>query len=83
MMFTTCERTAKEREAAGLPTDFENVIRVRKRELRYKNLAYSFQTPGDALIRTFIMTIGEFSVFYREMSACDSDIMRHIGKVVS
>lgn len=40
------------------------------------------ENPVDALLRTFIMTIGEFSVLYREMSACDNFWMKWIGKLI-
>lgn len=40
------------------------------------------ENPIDALLRTFIMTIGEFSVLYREMAACDNFWMKWIGKVI-
>lgn len=40
--------------------------------------------PLEAIMRIFIMTIGEFMVFYRQMvTLCDRTMMAHIGKVCS
>ena len=36
--------------------------------------------PAEAAIRIFITTIGEFTVFYRELNACKDGLMEVIGK---
>ncbi|KAK0410590.1 hypothetical protein QR680_005217 [Steinernema hermaphroditum] len=40
--------------------------------------------PSESLLRLFVMTIGEFTVFYRELNACQKDayVMTIIGKVM-
>ncbi|CAJ0590296.1 unnamed protein product [Cylicocyclus nassatus] len=66
VIFTACERASKQVEASGGFSDFENVI----------------DSPGEALLRTFIMTIGEFTTIYKEMASCDSMFMNTIGKII-
>ncbi|CAI2354992.1 unnamed protein product [Caenorhabditis sp. 36 PRJEB53466] len=67
LIFTSCERDANIiRQTDPLGSEFTNIM----------------QNPIDALLRTFIMTIGEFSVLYREMAACDNFWMKWIGKVI-
>ncbi|EYC11254.1 hypothetical protein Y032_0051g2101 [Ancylostoma ceylanicum] len=65
LIFTACERASKQIEAKGGVSDFENVI----------------DTPLEALLRTFIMTIGEFMTIYKEMASCDAMLMNIIGKI--
>ncbi|KAK6036232.1 hypothetical protein COOONC_26266 [Cooperia oncophora] len=65
IIFTACERAAKKITAEGGTSDFQNVI----------------DNPLEALLRTFIMTIGEFMTLYKEMASCDSMLMNFIGKV--
>uniref|UniRef100_A0A915BMB3 ANK_REP_REGION domain-containing protein n=1 Tax=Parascaris univalens TaxID=6257 RepID=A0A915BMB3_PARUN len=36
--------------------------------------------PAESIMRMFIMTIGEFTVFYRELNGCKQELMRNIGK---
>lgn len=38
--------------------------------------------PAESIMRMFIMTIGEFTVFYRELNGCKQQLMRNIGKVI-
>lgn len=66
IIFTACERAAKEIEAKGGKSEFENVI----------------DNPLEALLRTFIMTIGEFMTLYKEMASCESMLMNFIGKII-
>ncbi|GMS82153.1 hypothetical protein PENTCL1PPCAC_4328, partial [Pristionchus entomophagus] len=68
IIFTSCQRENDILKAAGntIGREFDNIM----------------QSPVDALIRTFIMTIGEFMVLYRELAACPVDLMRTIGKGV-
>ncbi|CAD6195654.1 unnamed protein product [Caenorhabditis auriculariae] len=40
------------------------------------------QNPAEAFVRTFILTIGEFTVLYRNLALCPSDTMVWIGKIV-
>ncbi|VDM51810.1 unnamed protein product [Angiostrongylus costaricensis] len=39
------------------------------------------QNPFEALLRTFIMTIGEFATIYKQMASCESMLMNFIGKI--
>ncbi|GMS91669.1 hypothetical protein PENTCL1PPCAC_13844, partial [Pristionchus entomophagus] len=39
-------------------------------------------TPQESVIRTFIMTIGEFMIFYRSLNACPKPVIAFIGKGV-
>ncbi|GMR60082.1 hypothetical protein PMAYCL1PPCAC_30277, partial [Pristionchus mayeri] len=68
IIFTACQRENDILKAEGntIGREFDNIM----------------QSPVDALIRTFIMTIGEFMVLYRELAACPVDLMRNIGKGV-
>ncbi|VDK59214.1 unnamed protein product [Anisakis simplex] len=36
--------------------------------------------PAESIMRMFIMTIGEFMVFYRDLNSCQEVLMRNIGK---
>ncbi|CAJ0557804.1 unnamed protein product, partial [Mesorhabditis spiculigera] len=71
LIFTACERAAYTANVTVTQTtaddgdSFQNLI----------------PNPQEALIRTFIMTIGEFMSLYRELAACDSLLMSTIGKV--
>ncbi|VDL67988.1 unnamed protein product, partial [Nippostrongylus brasiliensis] len=65
IIFTACERASKEIEKNGGKSEFENVI----------------DNPLEALLRTFIMTIGEFMTLYKEMASCEAKLMNFIGKV--
>ncbi|EFO13196.1 hypothetical protein LOAG_15333 [Loa loa] len=38
-------------------------------------------TPFEAIMRLFIMTIGEFTIFYRSLNTCEERMMQIIGKV--
>ncbi|CAG9540766.1 unnamed protein product [Cercopithifilaria johnstoni] len=56
---------------------------------KYQNVTVSNQTddilnhPMEAVMRIFIMTIGEFMVFYRKMVVlCDKTMMMYIGKIM-
>ncbi|KAK6756152.1 hypothetical protein RB195_014503 [Necator americanus] len=66
IIFTACERAAKQIQDAGGSSEFQNVI----------------DNPSEALLRTFIMTIGEFMTLYKEMASCDAMLMNYIGKVI-
>lgn len=44
----------------------------------YENI---LDTPFEAIMRLFIMTIGEFTIFYRSLNLCEEKLMRVIGKV--
>ena len=39
------------------------------------------QSPIEAFVRTFILTIGEFTVLYRNLALCPANTMVWIGKV--
>ncbi|VDM70674.1 unnamed protein product, partial [Strongylus vulgaris] len=69
LIFLTCERADIEKNGPDKSKDpgrFQNVI----------------QNPVEAFIRTFILTIGEFTVLYRNLAMCPAKIMLWIGKVV-
>ncbi|CAI5451548.1 unnamed protein product [Caenorhabditis angaria] len=67
VIFTSCERAAAQAKYYDPnSSEFNNIM----------------ENPVDALLRTFIMTIGEFSVLYREMAACNGALMRNLGKVL-
>ncbi|CAJ0597219.1 unnamed protein product [Cylicocyclus nassatus] len=66
LVFLSCEREHMELEKKGLQGKFQNVI----------------QNPVEAFIRTFILTIGEFTVLYRNLALCPAKIMNGIGKIV-
>ncbi|ULT89463.1 hypothetical protein L5515_007978 [Caenorhabditis briggsae] len=67
LIFTSCERDSTLiKKTDPLGSEFNNIM----------------ENPVDALLRTFIMTIGEFSVLYREMAACDNFWMKWIGKII-
>uniref|UniRef100_A0A0N4YPQ0 ANK_REP_REGION domain-containing protein n=1 Tax=Nippostrongylus brasiliensis TaxID=27835 RepID=A0A0N4YPQ0_NIPBR len=66
IIFTACERASKEIEKNGGKSEFENVI----------------DNPLEALLRTFIMTIGEFMTLYKEMASCEAKLMNFIGKII-
>ncbi|CAJ0938885.1 unnamed protein product, partial [Mesorhabditis belari] len=72
LIFTACERAEYENS---------NVTAT----LRADDDGDSFQNllpnPQEALIRTFIMTIGEFMSLYRELAACNSLLLSTIGKI--
>nr|ACI49250.1 hypothetical protein Csp3_JD06.016 [Caenorhabditis angaria] len=40
------------------------------------------QNPVEAFVRTFILTIGEFTVLYRNLALCPSNTMVWIGKAI-
>ncbi|PAV90267.1 hypothetical protein WR25_14273 [Diploscapter pachys] len=46
------------------------------------NFVNIIQNPAEAFVRTFIMTIGEFTTLYRNLAMCPSNIMIYIGKAV-
>ncbi|PIO64357.1 hypothetical protein TELCIR_14022, partial [Teladorsagia circumcincta] len=66
IIFTACERASKQIKEKGGTSEFQNVI----------------DNPLEALLRTFIMTIGEFMTIYKEMASCDSVLMNFIGKII-
>uniref|UniRef100_A0A8R1TWU2 Ion_trans domain-containing protein n=1 Tax=Onchocerca volvulus TaxID=6282 RepID=A0A8R1TWU2_ONCVO len=44
---------------------------------RWENI---LDTPFEAIMRLFIMTIGEFTIFYRSLNTCEERMMQMIGK---
>ncbi|CAJ0939097.1 unnamed protein product, partial [Mesorhabditis belari] len=68
LIFTSCERAQSVYNNATNVTgidEFQNVLKH----------------PSDALVRTFIMTVGEFMQLYRQMALCKSNLMKLIGKL--
>ncbi|KJH46090.1 hypothetical protein DICVIV_07860 [Dictyocaulus viviparus] len=67
LVFLSCER-AEETQHPGVKDQdrFQNVI----------------QNPAEAFIRTFILTIGEFTVLYRNLAMCPAKVMVWIGKAI-
>ncbi|KHJ96337.1 hypothetical protein OESDEN_03702 [Oesophagostomum dentatum] len=67
LVFLSCER--EERRIHPNDVDqvgFQNVI----------------QNPAEAFTRTFILTIGEFTVLYRNLAQCPAKVMIWIGKII-
>ncbi|KAK6060122.1 transporter, cation channel family protein [Cooperia oncophora] len=65
LVFLSCERAENTQHSSTTDQDrFQNVI----------------QNPLEAFIRTFILTIGEFTVLYRNLAMCPAKIMIWIGK---
>uniref|UniRef100_A0A158Q850 ANK_REP_REGION domain-containing protein n=1 Tax=Elaeophora elaphi TaxID=1147741 RepID=A0A158Q850_9BILA len=66
IIFMSCARQKAEYENATLVQQFSDIM----------------EHPMEAILRIFIMTIGEFMVFYRKMVVlCDKTMMVYIGKV--
>ncbi|CAJ0581972.1 unnamed protein product, partial [Mesorhabditis spiculigera] len=69
LIFTACERAQQSTQNGSEPLmrndEFQNVLKY----------------PSDALVRTFIMTVGEFMQLYRQMAQCNSSLMKPIGKL--
>ncbi|EPB70574.1 hypothetical protein ANCCEY_10329 [Ancylostoma ceylanicum] len=67
LVFLSCERAEQDQLPSATDQDrFQNVI----------------QNPAEAFIRTFILTIGEFTVLYRNLAMCPAKVMVWIGKAV-
>ncbi|VDM62966.1 unnamed protein product [Angiostrongylus costaricensis] len=67
LVFLSCERAEEEQHPSYKDQDrFQNVI----------------QNPAEAFIRTFILTIGEFTVLYRNLAMCPARVMVWIGKAI-
>ncbi|WKY14264.1 hypothetical protein Q1695_000088 [Nippostrongylus brasiliensis] len=67
LVFLSCEREEQSLHPSTQDQDrFQNVI----------------QTPPEAFIRTFILTIGEFTVLYRNLAMCPAKVMIWIGKAI-
>ncbi|XGW34986.1 hypothetical protein V3C99_018769 [Haemonchus contortus] len=67
LVFLSCERAENlQHYNSSSPDRFQNVI----------------QNPWEAFIRTFILTIGEFTVLYRNLAMCPAKIMIWIGKAL-
>uniref|UniRef100_A0A158PCP8 ANK_REP_REGION domain-containing protein n=1 Tax=Angiostrongylus cantonensis TaxID=6313 RepID=A0A158PCP8_ANGCA len=67
LVFLSCERAEDEQHPSSKDQDrFQNVI----------------QNPAEAFIRTFILTIGEFTVLYRNLAMCPARVMVWIGKAI-
>ncbi|KAK6033465.1 ankyrin repeat protein [Ostertagia ostertagi] len=67
LVFLSCERAESTQNMKTSNQDrFQNVI----------------QNPLEAFIRTFILTIGEFTVLYRNLAMCPAKIMIWIGKAI-
>uniref|UniRef100_A0A1I7ZQ96 ANK_REP_REGION domain-containing protein n=1 Tax=Steinernema glaseri TaxID=37863 RepID=A0A1I7ZQ96_9BILA len=69
-----------------VPTGFFLVFLACERERKLQGLEPKniLSDPSESLLRLFVMTIGEFTVFYRELNACQKDayIMTIFGKVM-
>ncbi|KIH62823.1 ankyrin repeat protein [Ancylostoma duodenale] len=67
LYYCSCERAEQSQLPSATDQDrFQNVI----------------QNPAEAFIRTFILTIGEFTVLYRNLAMCPAKVMVWIGKAV-
>jgi hypothetical protein len=67
VIFVACEREANDILARNATATvlFKNVM----------------SDPIESLLRMFIMTVGEFTVLYQNLSYCDSAAMEVLGKV--
>ncbi|TKR60912.1 hypothetical protein L596_028093 [Steinernema carpocapsae] len=56
----------------------------RERNLKHQHVENILSDPSESLLRLFVMTIGEFTVFYRELNACQKDahLMTIFGKIM-
>ncbi|KAL3104590.1 hypothetical protein niasHT_022301 [Heterodera trifolii] len=67
VIFRACERARIAAGSQGDPNDNkENII----------------GNPVEALIRLFIMTVGEFSTFYQDLHTCQAPLLGNIGKIL-
>ncbi|VDM20067.1 unnamed protein product [Wuchereria bancrofti] len=67
IIFMSCNRQKAEYQNATLSKDTDGIM----------------DHPMEAIMRIFIMTIGEFMVFYRKMvTSCDRTMMIYIGKAM-
>lgn len=46
------------------------------------NVTNIIDNPAESMMRLFIMTIGEFTIFYRSLNFCENVTMRDTGKVL-
>uniref|UniRef100_A0A0R3RSQ5 ANK_REP_REGION domain-containing protein n=1 Tax=Elaeophora elaphi TaxID=1147741 RepID=A0A0R3RSQ5_9BILA len=51
-----------------------------KHGVHYSGWENILDTPFEAIMRLFIMTIGEFTIFYRSLHTCEERMMQMIGK---
>ncbi|CAB3409151.1 unnamed protein product [Caenorhabditis bovis] len=94
LIFLSCEREANiikdlitNLASVANPTDRQNVTNllsaydhvIIKNAEAFKNIV---QSPVDAFVRTFILTIGDFTVLYRNLALCPAKTMVWIGKIV-
>lgn len=69
----SCERGTKELKDAGILQQVKSGRRIRDNIL---------SDPIESILRLFIMTIGEFTNFYRELTTCPDQSMAWIGKFI-
>ncbi|ULT96631.1 hypothetical protein L5515_011986 [Caenorhabditis briggsae] len=82
LIFLSCEREANTIKAlivnqSSIITAYDTSI-VKNAEA-FENV---IQSPIEAFVRTFILTIGEFTVLYRNLALCPANTMVWIGKVI-
>ncbi|CAO4374691.1 unnamed protein product [Caenorhabditis nigoni] len=82
LIFLSCEREANTIKAlivnqSSIITSYDTSI-VKNAEA-FENV---IQSPIEAFVRTFILTIGEFTVLYRNLALCPANTMVWIGKVI-
>ncbi|CAP23032.2 Protein CBR-OCR-2 [Caenorhabditis briggsae] len=80
LIFLSCEREANTIKAlivnqSSIITAYDTSI-VKNAEA-FENV---IQSPIEAFVRTFILTIGEFTVLYRNLALCPANTMVWIGK---
>ncbi|CAI4222149.1 unnamed protein product [Auanema sp. JU1783] len=84
LVFLSCERVKNEAVSSkSNATYLATLSQIQRNSLEqaiiFENV---IQGPVEAFIRTFILTIGEFTVLYRNLALCPANIMVWIGKSV-
>uniref|UniRef100_A0A183BPV9 Ion_trans domain-containing protein n=1 Tax=Globodera pallida TaxID=36090 RepID=A0A183BPV9_GLOPA len=67
VIFRACERARLAAKSQGDANDNQENI---------------MSNPVEALIRLFIMTVGEFSTFYQDLHTCQAPLLGNIGKIL-
>ncbi|KAI1710434.1 ion transport protein [Ditylenchus destructor] len=76
VIFLACSRIREDRferginnTELGLANDDDNNVNI-------------LENPLESFMRLFIMTVGEFTVFYRQLQTCQSPLISNIGKLL-
>ncbi|KAI1696929.1 ion transport protein domain-containing protein [Ditylenchus destructor] len=76
VIFLACSRARQDRfdrglnsSELGLANDDDNNVNI-------------LENPLESFMRLFIMTVGEFTVFYRQLQTCQEPLISNIGKLL-